>query len=160
MAVTKDVKIVQFGTSTGHQPTYQPVTAAASLYSGTVAMTHLGLLKNPDVAIDPADIVWGVINGIVDGNPAVSSPIVGAASNVTIAGISTGTFYLTPGTAGDALVQADVGAVVYLKDAVTVTKTDGGGLRPIAGVLASIGVAQYAGYVAVTLGNSQSSGAV
>jgi len=160
MSVTKDVKIVRFGSGTGHQPTYQPITAAASLYAGTVAMTHLGLLANPDSGVAAADIVWGVINGIVDSNPAVSSPIVGAASNVTIAGISTGTFYLTPGTAGDALVQADVGAVVYLKDAVTVTKTDNGGTRPIAGVLASIGVAQYAGYVAVTLGNSQSSGAV
>lgn len=160
MAVTHDVKIVQYGTPTGHQPTSQPITAGVSLYAGTVAMTHLGLLANPDSGVAAADIVFGIINGIVDSNPAVSSPIVGAAANVSIAGISTGTFYLTPGTAGDALVQADVGATVYLKDAITVTKTDNGGTRPIAGVLASIGVAQYAGYVAVTLGHNQSSGAI
>ena len=158
MATTKDVKIIQYGTPDGHQPTFQPLTSAVSLYAGTVAVSRSGYLINPDTSVTSADYVWGIVNGIVDANPAVSSPIVGAAANVTNVGISTGTFYLTPGTAGDALTQADVGKTVYLIDAVTVGKT--GASRPVAGVLASIGTAQYTGLVAVTLGNNQSTGAV
>ena len=105
MATTKDVKIIQYGTATGHQPTYQPLTSAVSLYAGTVAVTRSGYLISPDTSVTSADYVWGIVNGIVDSNPAVSSPIVGAAANVTNVGISTGTFYLTPGTAGDALTN-------------------------------------------------------
>ncbi len=42
------------------------------------------------------------------------------------------------GSAGDALTQADVGQNVYLIDNQTVGKTNGGGTRPVAGVLEAI----------------------
>ena len=158
MSTTQDLKIIRYGTEDGHQPTAQPLTSAVSLYSGTVAVTRAGYLIDPDAAVQSTDYCWGVINGIVDSNPTVSSPITGAASNVTVCGISTGSFFLTPGTSSDALTQADVGKTVYLIDSNTVGKTSGGGTRPIAGVLASIGVAQYTGLVAVTVGSNTSTG--
>ena len=158
MATTQDLKVIRYGTEDGHQPTYQPLTSAVSVYAGTIAVSRAGYLINPDTSVQSTDCVWGVINGIVDSNPAVSSPITGVASNATNCGISTGTFFLAPGTSGDALTQADVGKTVYVINASTVGKTSNSGARPVAGVLAAIGVAQYTGLVAVTLGNNQSTG--
>lgn len=158
MSTTQDIKVIRYGTQDGHQPTAQPLTSAVSVYGGTVAVTRAGYLINPDTAVQSTDYVWGVINGIVDSNPTVASPITGVASNLTVCGIDTGSFFLTPGTSADALTQADIGKTVYLINASTVGKTSNGGTRPVAGVLQAIGVAQYTGLVAVTLGSNQSTG--
>ena len=159
MSVTKDQKIIQYGTPDGHQPIAQPMKANASIYGGTIALTDsTGYAKS---AVTPAstDTCWGVYNGLKNGTPTVSSPIVaGTANGDTIIGIDTGSFYLANGTAGDALAQADIGATVYVVDEVTVGKTSGSNTRPIAGKLMNIGTAQYAGLVAVLLGSNQSTG--
>lgn len=161
MSTTQDLNILRFGTPDGHQPQYQPIQSAVSLYIGQVAVTRSGYLIQPDTAVQSTDIVWGLINGQLDSQEAVNSPLAGGtAAGLHTAGIDTGTFYLTPGTNSDALTQADVGATVYLIDGNTVGKTDGGAARPVAGKLASIGAGQYTGLVAVTLGNDQSTGSV
>jgi len=158
MSTTKDILTIRYGTQDGHQPVAQPLTSGVSVYSGTVAVTRAGYLINPDTAVQSTDICWGIINGIVDSNPTVASPITGVASNATICGIDTGSFFLTPGTSADALTQADVGKVVYLIDSNTVGKTSGGGTRPVAGTLFGIGVAQYTGLVAVSITSSAQTG--
>jgi len=158
MAVTKDQLIYRYGTKDGHQSTYQPIAASQTIYNGTIALTASGYAKSA-ASVASTDTCWGLFNGLLDGTPTTSSPIVTGTTNGShTIGIDTGTFWLTPGSSGDALTQADVGATVYVIDEVTVGKTDGGGSRPVAGVLAEIGKAQYAGLVAVTLGNSQSTG--
>lgn len=159
MSTTKDLKIIRYGTQDGHQPTSQPITASVSLYAGQMAITRAGYLIQPDTAVQSTDQVWGMLNGLVDGSPTVSSPISGGtASGLHTAGIDTGTFWLTPGTNTDALAQADVGAEVYAIDGNTVGKTSGSNTRPPAGKLARIGDGQYSGLVAVTLGNNTSTG--
>lgn len=159
MSTTQDLNIIRYGTADGHQPQAQPIQSAVSLYIGQVAVTRSGYLIQPDTSVQSTDIVWGMINGQLDSQHAISSPMAGGTvAGLHIAGIDTGTFYLSIGTNSDALTQADVGATVYLIDGNTVGKTDGGAARPVAGKLASIGVAQYAGLAAVTLGNDQSTG--
>lgn len=159
MSTTQDLNIVRYGTQDGHQPQSQPIESSVSLYIGQVAVTRAGYLIQPDTAVQSTDIVWGMLNGQIDSQETVSSPMSGGTTHgLHIAGIDTGSFYLTPGTSSDALIQSDVGATVYLIDGNTVGKTDGSATRPIAGKLASIGVGQYAGLVAVTLGNNQTTG--
>ena len=159
MSTTQDLNILRYGESTGHQPQSQPIQSAVSLYIGQVAVTRAGYLIQPDTAVQSTDTCWGLINGIVDSQETVSSPIAGGtAHGLHFAGIDTGSFYLSSGSSGDALTQADVGATVYLIDGNTVGKTDGSATRPPAGKLASIGVGQYAGLVAVTIGNNQTTG--
>ena len=161
MSTTKDLLTPRYGTQDGHQPTAQPVQSAVSLYIGQVAVTRAGYLIQPDTAVQSTDICWGIVNGLVDSQETVSSPIAGGtAAGLHIAGIDTGTFFLTPGTSSDALTQADVGATVYLIDGNTAGKTDGGAARPPVGKLAAIGEGPYSGLVAVTIGNNASTGSV
>lgn len=159
MAVTHDIKTIRYGTVDGHQPTYQPMGASVSVYAGTIALTDsAGLAKS---AATPAstDTCWGIFNGLLNGTPTTSSPVSnGTTAGVNTIGIYTGSFWLTPGSSGDAIVQADVGKTCYVIDEVTVGLTDGGGTRPVAGKILEIGLAQYAGLVAVLLGNNQSTG--
>lgn len=159
MAVTKDQKTIRYGTSDGHQPTAQPMKANAACYAGTIALTDSTGYAVPATSVATTQKCWGLYNGLKNGSPAVSTPITAGTTNGdTIIGIDTGTFFLTPGTSSDALTQADVGAVVYVIDEVTVGKTDGGSARPIAGRLAAIGSGQYTGLVAVTLGIASNTG--
>lgn len=159
MSTTKDLKIIRYGTQDGHQPTSQPIESSVSLYAGQMAITRSGYLIQPDTAVQSTDIVWGMLNGIIDSAPTVSSPMAGGTTHgLHVAGIDTGSFWLTPGTNSDALTQADVGATVYAIDGNTVGKTDGSNARPQAGKLAEIGTGQYTGLVAVTIGNNTSTG--
>lgn len=157
--LTTDQKIIRYGTPDGHQPGVQPQKSNTNIYAGIVAVTRGGYLIDPMAAVQSTDVVWGMINGEQDGSPHVVTPMAGGAVDGTHQlGIDKGVFYLTPGTSSDALTQADVGSTVYLIDGLTVGKTDGGSARPPAGKLEAIGVAQYAGFVAVSLGNNQSTG--
>ena len=159
MAQTKDALTLRYGTKDGHQNTYQPMAASVSIYSGTIALTNASGLAHPATSVATTDTCWGLFNGLLNGTPTVSTPIVeGTTAGVDTIGIDTGSFWLTPGTSGDALTQADVGNVVYVIDEVTVGKTSGGATRPVAGRLVAIGLAQYSGYVAVLLGNAQTTG--
>lgn len=159
--LTTDQKIVRYGTADGHQPGVQPQKSNTNIYAGTVAVTRGGYLIDPMTSVQSTDVVWGMINGEQDGAPHIVAPMAGGTVDGTHQlDFDTGSFYLLPGTAGDALAQADVGSTVYLIDGITVGKTDGGAARPKAGVLEAIGSGQYAGFVAVRLGNNQSTGDV
>ena len=159
MSTTQDLNTIRYGTQDGHQAIAQPIQSGVSLYIGQVAVTRAGYIIQPDTAVQSTDICWGMTNGQLDSQEAVSSPMAGGTTaGLHFAGIDTGTFYLSVGLSADALTQADVGADVYLIDGNTVGKTSGSSTRPVAGKLASIGVAQYSGLVAVTIGNSQSTG--
>jgi hypothetical protein len=159
MAVTKDQKIIRYGTYDGHQSTSQPMKANAACYAGTIALTDSTGYVKSSATVAATDKCWGIINGLKDGSPHVTTPITAGTTNGdTVIGIDTGTFFLTPGLTTDALTQADIGAVVYVIDEVTVGKTDGSASRPIAGRLAEIGTGQYAGLVAVTLGIASNTG--
>lgn len=159
MAVTKDQKVIRFGTEDGHQPTYQPMKANASVYAGTIALTDsTGYAK---AATSPAstDTCWGLYNGLVNGTPTTATPVAnGTVTGNVLIGIDTGSFYLTPGTAGDALTQANAGVTCYVIDEVTVGATSNGNTRPVAGKFISVGTGQYTGLVAVLLGSNQTTG--
>lgn len=158
MAVTKDQKTIRYGTPDGHQPTAQPVKAAAQLYAGTIALTASGYAKSA-ATVASTDICWGLYNGLLNGTPTTSTPITGGSTDgAVVVGIDTGSFYLQNGTNSDAITQADVGALCYVIDEVTVGKTNGSSSRPVAGRIMSIGTAQYAGMIAVLLGNNQTTG--
>lgn len=159
MSTTRDLNILRYGTPDGHQATSQPLKSTVSVYIGQIALTRSGYLIQPDTSVTNADIAWGVINGQVNSQETVSSPITGGSTDGDhVVGIDTGTFWLSNGTSSDELTQADVGATVYAIDGNTAGKTNGGGSRPTLGKMAELGVAQYAGLVAVTIGNNQSSG--
>lgn len=159
MSTTQDLNIIRYGTQDGHQPQAQPIESSVSLYIGQVAVTRAGYLIQPDTAVQSTDIVWGMLNGQLDSQETVSSPMAGGTTaGLHIAGIDTGSFYLTPGTSGDALVQSDIGATVYLIDGNTVGKTSNGNTRPVAGTLENIGSGPYTGLVAVKLGTNPITG--
>jgi hypothetical protein len=141
----QDIKIVEYGTPDGHQMVSQPVKGSETLYGGTVAVTRSGYLVNPTTPAVATDIVWGLIHKQVT-NPVTNDGAIQCD-------IETGTFYLSCATSTDALVQTDIGAVVYLVDNRTIGKTNGGSARPIAGTLMNIDLTQPGGY-AIRLGST------
>ena len=152
MALTADIITPRYGA--GGNLNNKGLTANATVYRGSVAMTRSGYLV---AATSPAstDIVWGIIaDGVGSGFP--TQGITGASTDggVTV-DIETGTFFLAGGTASDALVATDVGATVYLIDEKTVGKTSNGNTRPVAGVLDRVDPTYG---LAVKLGSNQSTG--
>lgn len=157
-AQTKDSKIQPYGVPEGNTRLSQPMSANAAVYQGTIALTRGGYAI-PAITVDANDVCWGVYNGIVDSINTVSTPITNTATaGAKWAGIDAGTFYFASSTGADAIAQKDVGATVYVVDEVTVGLQAAS--RPKAGIVAAIGVGQYAGLVAVTMGNAQSTGVV
>ncbi len=139
----QDIKIVEYGTPDGHQMLAQPVKGSATLYGGTVAVTRAGYLVNPTTPSN-TDIVWGIVHQQVT-NPVTNDGAIQA-------NIETGSFYLACAGSSDALVQTDIGAMVYLVDNQTIGKT-GSGTRPIAGTLVNIDLTQPGGY-AIRIGSA------
>lgn len=164
MALTKDVKIIRYGSPTGHQPLAQPLGGSVTVYRGSIALTGSnGFLKN---ASSPAstDRCWGLIDEAIGLASAFTAPGI-VNPNTTNGGVSvdiqTGTFLVAPGTGADALAQADCGNSVYVIDEVTVGKTTGGGTRPVAGVLLAVpdnDPSIPSGFVAVKLGSTSVTG--
>lgn len=137
MALTKDVHIERYGSGGGNLPYNQPIGANVTVYRGSIAVTDgtTGFLKNPDTAVGSTDVVWGLIQQAgpesVDTGPGIANA--SSVSGVVTADIETGTFFLACDTT---LTQANIGAKVYVKDAITVSLTQS--TRPLAGVLVSI----------------------
>jgi hypothetical protein len=156
-ALTADIKITRYGTADGHQPIAQPLGGSATVYRGSVGATRSGYLVAMSTP-QSTDVVWGVIENsteIAFTGPGITNP---ASTNGGVAvTLSTGTFILANGTAGDALAQTDVGSTVYLIDEQTVGKTTGSGTRPVAGVLMQTPTGDptmATGKVAVKVGNA------
>ena len=164
MALTADTITVRYGTpGNSTQPVNQPITANATLYRGSVAITRSGYLVASS-APQSTDIVWGIVN---DYGPGVAQQttvgVVGGSSNGAVScEIATGSFFLASATGAGAITQANVGATVYLLNETTVTLTQGSGgtALPPAGIVEAYDTTEiYAlGFVAVKLGSSQSSG--
>ena len=142
MAVTKDQHIVRYGVGgNADQPFNQPIGANVTVYRGTIALTDgtTGYLKNPDTAVASTDVCWGLIQQCgpesVDTGPGIANT--SSVSGVVTADITPGTFFLACDTT---LTQANIGAQLYVKDAITVSLTSTG--RPKAGYLVSIDTTQ------------------
>lgn len=156
MTVTRDVHIEQYGDpGNAHQPLVQPLAANTTVYRGTLAITDgtTGYLKNPDTAVGSTDIVWGLIEGNAPGSGVadITAGVVNSSSvsGVNLVQIRTGTFFLACDTT---LTQANIGAKLYVKDAITVSLTSTS--RPLAGVLMAIDTSrtQAPGPYAVDIG--------
>lgn len=138
MALTKDVHIERYGVGgNADQPFNQPLGANVTVYRGSIALTDgtTGFLKNPDTAVGSTDVCWGLIEQAgpesVDTGPGIANS--SSVSGVVTADITPGTFFLACDTT---LTQANVGAQLYVKDAITVSLTASS--RPKAGYLVAI----------------------
>src|SRR5882724_623503 len=129
MALTGDVKATRYGVGGNvHQQLNLGLAATTTVYRGSIALKNAsGYLKNS------------------------ASPL-STDTCMVLVDIATGTFFLSAGTAGDALTIADIGSKVYVIDEVTVGKTDGSATRPVAGTLVAVDSSQPGGY-AIKLGN-------
>jgi hypothetical protein len=161
MALTADVHPIRYGApGNSTQPTSQPLTAAATVYRGSVATTRAGYLVAAS-APQSTDIVWGLIDGVdegvpggvIDGQPGITGGTTNTSVSVLIA---TGSFWLSQGSGADAMTQANVGATVYLINETTVGLTSNGNTRPVAGQLlkASDPLNVLSGLVAIKLGST------
>lgn len=153
MALTSDVKTVRVGAEGRHDPIAAPLTAAVTVYSGSIALLNSsGYLKNSS---SPAstDTIIGIVGGPSAGTFVKTGPgITGGVSNGDVwVECLTGVFVLASGTGGDALTEATAGTTVYVVNETTVGATNGGGTRPVAGTQLPIDPTLPAGFVAVKL---------
>ena len=163
MALSADIKIIRYGVVDAHPPLTKGLTAASTVYRGSVATTRSGYLVAPSTP-QSGDIVWGLV---ANGGPGISDTgpgILGASpSGTTPVEIATGDFLLAGGTGSDALTVTNEGAVVYLINETTVGATNGGSTRPVAGLLVATPTSDPTiptGFVAVTLGTTGTFGAI
>lgn len=163
MALTADIKLVRYGVVDAHPPLQRTLTAAATVYRGSVALTRSGYLV---AASSPqsTDQVVGMIECAGNGVADTGSGILGASpSGTTPVQVATGTFLLSAGTGADALTVANDGATVYLIDEQTVGATNGSSTRPVAGVLVATPTDDASiptGKVAVAVGTPPTFGAL
>lgn len=121
MALTRDAKIVRYGSGDGCQPEAYPLGATVQLYSGEVALVSgsgsvtTGFLKN---AATPgnADIVVGMVGdptgGVYQTGPGFQG---GSADGDVYAEVLTGAFFFQSDTDAGALSDATNGQTVYYK---------------------------------------------
>lgn len=160
MALTQDIKTTRYGVPGNAS---QPVggfnmAASTTVYGGSICLTNSsGNIKNAS-SPSSTDTCWGLVHAqTTNATTAVTSGILLDVNGRPFE-VDTGTFYLNSGTGGDALTAANLGQTVYVIDEQTVGATNGGGTRPIGGVLVNIDTTQPGGY-AVKMGSNQSTGA-
>jgi hypothetical protein len=152
MALTSDIQKIRYGSPIDHQPIEYAVGKGASgqtLYRGSVALISggttvtKGYLKN---AATPAsnDNVVGLIDGYgpscgqANTGPGIGGTTLNTADGVLTANVVTGTWILQGGTGSDALTISNIQSPVYLINENTVGATNGGGTRPVAGLLVQV----------------------
>lgn len=118
--LTKDTKLIQYGSGDGNQPESYPVGANQQLYSGAVALvsgsgsTTAGYLKN---AATPgtSDYVVGMLGepegGVFGVGPCF--PVAGTTDGSLWAQVRTGSFFFQSGTGSDLLSATTNGKTVY-----------------------------------------------
>lgn len=155
MALSADVPPVRFGvTGNSTQQISKPIAASVTVYGGSVATTRAGYIT-PASSPASTDVVWGLI---YRQTPLVPPQAASSVAGTYNAVIDTGSFFLNAGTGADAMSAANVGATVYLINETTVGLTNGGGTRPVAGVLLNIDTNVTPSY-AVALGSNRGTGA-
>lgn len=161
MALTSDILTTRYGTGGAEEPLNYGLTAATTVYRGSVALlaAGTGYLKN---SATPAatDLVVGLIANAGAGTADTGPGILGGATDgaVTVE-IATGSFLLASGTGSDALGVTTNMKTVYLINESTVGATNGGSTRPVAGVQLSCNTSDASipvGFVAVKLGTATS----
>jgi hypothetical protein len=106
-----------------------PVAAAVKIWSGSIVMRNAaGFLTKGVVA------VGGVGVGRAENT---ADNLAGAAGAISLE-YRLGCFKFANSTAGDLIVQADVGKPCFILDDQTVAKTDGGATRSRAGIVDGI----------------------
>jgi hypothetical protein len=142
--LTRDCKIIRYGSGDDCQPLSYPIGANEQLYSGAVALVSgsgsvtTGYLKN---AATPGadDIVVGMV-GDAEGGAFATEPGLptGTTDGAVWAGVLTGAFFFQSGTGSDLLSAATSGLTVYYggenANGPIACKTDGSGSRPVLGV--------------------------
>lgn len=169
MALTGDIKILQYGVPDLYPPIQQGIGATVQLYRGSIALTNgpsssvnPGYLKNAS-APTSTDVCWGLLEmydptcGAVDSIPGLLG---GATNGATRAQIRQGSFFLKSASGADQLSQSTVGQTVYVVDEQTVGLTSGSGTRPVAGVHEAVDPTQPSTLFAISLGSAQSSGSL
>ena len=142
--LTKDCKIIRYGSGDDAQPLAYPIGASQQLYSGAVALVSgsgsvtTGYLKN---AATPgaSDIVVGMVGDATGGAYSTAPGLPTATTNGGVwAEVLTGAFYFQSGTGSDLLSAATNGKTVYLGDETTTgpvaCATDGSVNRPVLGI--------------------------
>jgi hypothetical protein len=102
-----------------------PIAANVKIWQGALCMIDGGYLK-PAAAATGKKVV---------GRSATTYDNTGGAAGAITCEVERGTFGWDIGTSGDAIAQANVGAVVYAIDDHTVGLTDGTGTRSAAGIV-------------------------
>lgn len=154
-ALTQDRKTDQLNTPDSPMPTVLnfPVEAATTIFGGALVATNAAGNAVPASATS-AQKLWGRCKRQVVNTTAAGFGAAGALQVTVDAGV----FYFNNGAGGDAIAAANVGQYCYAADDNTVTLTDGGGTRPLAGVI--FGVGEYGlsptgvGQIAVGVGFS------
>jgi hypothetical protein len=144
--LTGEIHVVRYGSGDNNQPTSYGVGANQQLYYGEVALLSgsgsvtTGYLKN---AATPgsADLVAGMIGDPAGGTQVKTGPgILGGSTDGGVwCDVLTGAFFfLSGGTAGDALSAATNGKTVYYGGETAngpyACATSAGGTRPVLGV--------------------------
>lgn len=143
MTVTADQDTPRWGTpDQAPEPGTAPIDANVIVYAGTIALRRAGLI-NPSDSPQSTDIVVGLVSKQTDNR---TGSFFGGAASATQVPIDRGTFILSH---DGGVTEADCGVtIVYVKDAVTVTKTQS--TRPKAGIVKAI-VDSANSKIAVTL---------
>lgn len=134
MALTADVRTTRYGTpGNSTQPVNRGITAAATVYRGSIATTRSGYLVAAS-APQSGDIAWGIIDKYGPGYADVAPGLVGGTSNGSVtAEIQTGSFFLQNGSGADAFTAANAGATAYVINETTAGATSNGNTRPVCG---------------------------
>jgi hypothetical protein len=100
------------------------VKASTIIYAGALVCTDATGYAVPG-STSTTQKCWGIAEETADNST-------GANGDIYVK-VRRGAFNLNVGTAGDALAQADIGAMVFVIDDNTVGKTNGGSTRSVAG---------------------------
>lgn len=130
-ALTQDRKTDQYGAT--RDPTYLPIAANTVIYAGAIVCVNASGLAVPG-AVSTTLRVAGRCEEQVLNNPGAA----GSATAPPWVKVRPGIFFFNSGTAGDAIVEANVGFYCYVIDDNTVGLTTGGATRSIAGVIYTI----------------------
>lgn len=134
MALTLE-RMTDFAGVTPSRGTY-PIAANVRILKGAqVALDSAGRAIPATTAAGGAVRVVGKASATFDNR---DGSVLGGAAGACDVEVEFGVFGWANSSAGDALADADVGAVVYAVDDQTVAKTDNGGTRVVAGILTEV----------------------
>lgn len=159
MALTADIKIIEYGSPDPRSIFNAPLPTGVTVYRGSIALTNgplssvtPGSLKNASVPTS-TDVCWGVLDKYGPGTADTGPGMVGG-TGVTC-DVRQGTFGLLSGTGADLLSASTLGQTVYVINETTVGATSGSGTRPVAGVHVSLPTPQASAYQFIRLGSTQ-----